>query len=407
MSKEELVKELTSELVKKELIQRIAEAIATEKVGKLEQQLKGLPNTIILKEEYQHPSNPQCRGCPHPEGRYKHPQKTMCELEIPEHSPLSHDHKGENLKPNQLHPTYCSLRTVTKLQNASDVDDTAIGDDKLLVYKTGSKKHEYEAQSTYTDADAIAAVEGEATLDLTGILSVDTVDSISSAGITFKDDLIPTAAEMLGQVAKPWAHAHLSDATVYNTLNVDNLLEESTGAGVTVDGVLCKDNVIPDSAYPNAILDDGTRAMTGDFDLATFNLKFDTVEFEEYLTGYVRLVNIGTTTYKHLRVSTFYAVIWQGVSTESTIQTRKINLGRVVMTGWDGSATKQSFGVKSYTTPAVVLPYFIDQGSGPAASSTYRGHLLYTEGAGGVADTLKMCLKSAADTYSWVVIATG
>lgn len=43
----------------------------------------------------------------------------------------------------------------------------------------------------------------------------------------------------------------------------------------------------------------------------------------------------------------------------------------------------------------------------PAASASTRGTLWYSKSAGGVADTLEVCLKSAADTYSWVTIATG
>jgi len=43
----------------------------------------------------------------------------------------------------------------------------------------------------------------------------------------------------------------------------------------------------------------------------------------------------------------------------------------------------------------------------PAASVTYRGAVVYQEGGGGVADRLVQCMKSAADTYSWVDVATG
>jgi len=43
----------------------------------------------------------------------------------------------------------------------------------------------------------------------------------------------------------------------------------------------------------------------------------------------------------------------------------------------------------------------------PAASAAYRGKMLRVEGGAGVADLLYMCMKSAADTYSWVQIATG
>ncbi len=45
--------------------------------------------------------------------------------------------------------------------------------------------------------------------------------------------------------------------------------------------------------------------------------------------------------------------------------------------------------------------------SKPSASSTYQGVLWITKGGAGVADTVECCLKSAADTYSWVTVATG
>jgi len=43
----------------------------------------------------------------------------------------------------------------------------------------------------------------------------------------------------------------------------------------------------------------------------------------------------------------------------------------------------------------------------PTPSETYRGRIICVLGGAGVADTFYMCLKSAADTYSWVAIATG
>lgn len=46
-------------------------------------------------------------------------------------------------------------------------------------------------------------------------------------------------------------------------------------------------------------------------------------------------------------------------------------------------------------------------GARPTAGSAYRGMLFVTQGAGGVTDTLSVCLKSAANTYSWVSIITG
>jgi len=43
----------------------------------------------------------------------------------------------------------------------------------------------------------------------------------------------------------------------------------------------------------------------------------------------------------------------------------------------------------------------------PTPSETYRGRIICVLGGAGVADTYYICLKSAADTYSWVAIATG
>lgn len=43
----------------------------------------------------------------------------------------------------------------------------------------------------------------------------------------------------------------------------------------------------------------------------------------------------------------------------------------------------------------------------PSASSVYRGKLAIVYGGAGVHDHLYICLKSASDTYSWVVITDG
>lgn len=43
----------------------------------------------------------------------------------------------------------------------------------------------------------------------------------------------------------------------------------------------------------------------------------------------------------------------------------------------------------------------------PAAEEGRRGQVVLVTGDPGVADTLQVCLKSAADTYSWKVLQTG
>jgi hypothetical protein len=43
----------------------------------------------------------------------------------------------------------------------------------------------------------------------------------------------------------------------------------------------------------------------------------------------------------------------------------------------------------------------------PAATAGRRGQIIFVQGADGVADTLRVCLKSAGDTYSWKTLQTG
>lgn len=43
----------------------------------------------------------------------------------------------------------------------------------------------------------------------------------------------------------------------------------------------------------------------------------------------------------------------------------------------------------------------------PTCDATERGRIWVVEGGAGVTDTVSMCLKAAADTYSWITITTG
>ena len=52
-----------------------------------------------------------------------------------------------------------------------------------------------------------------------------------------------------------------------DVLKINTINEVTATAGVTIDGLLIKDSVIPDAGYPNALLLDGTRAMTGNLDM--------------------------------------------------------------------------------------------------------------------------------------------
>lgn len=50
---------------------------------------------------------------------------------------------------------------------------------------------------------------------------------------------------------------------------------------------------------------------------------------------------------------------------------------------------------------------FEDPGTQPTCDVNKRGWVWMEEGGAGVADTLSMCLKDAADVYAWVTIISG
>lgn len=79
-----------------------------------------------------------------------------------------------------------------------------------------------------------------------------------------------------------WNEDHVIDSDVdFGSFKpkTNQIAESTLNAGVTIDGVLCKDGVIPDSAYPNALLLDGSRKMTGNLDIDSNDI--DAVSYME------------------------------------------------------------------------------------------------------------------------------
>ena len=73
-----------------------------------------------------------------------------------------------------------------------------------------------------------------------------------------------------------------------------------------------------------------------------------------------------------------------------------------------GNAVKLQSVAEIQLAPADQKPVVLaTTGTLPAASAAFRGALFVVRGATGVADTLQVCLKSSADSYSWKVLATG
>ena len=75
--------------------------------------------------------------------------------------------------------------------------------------------------------------------------------------------------------------------------------------------------------------------------------------------------------------------------------------------GHQFSLTGAGFGNNTSMYCGTTFQLGTQGGARPAADVNSRGKLWYSRSAGGAADTLEVCLKSAADTYSWKTISTG
>jgi hypothetical protein len=62
--------------------------------------------------------------------------------------------------------------------------------------------------------------------------------------------------------------------------------------------------------------------------------------------------------------------------------------------------------IKTATFPDATGTVEIQQSSEPTCDATTRGQIAFVQGGAGVADTYRICGKSAADTYAWQTIAT-
>lgn len=139
--------------------------------------------------------------------------------------------------------------------------------------------------------------------------------------LEFEDDvgLFRRSVNRLGVIKVPGTDPADLDC---RELFTDDISEYTAAAGVTVDGLLIKDSVIPDSGYPNALLLDGSKQMTGALDLevgghlVTF-LKSKNFAFKEQglPVSKILLMNRAETDYMSFYLKTLFAT--QGVQASS------------------------------------------------------------------------------------------
>jgi hypothetical protein len=223
---------------------------------------------------------------------------------------------------------------------------------------------------------------------------------------------------VMGPVLVARAALGYFEIVVDKALKTNTVIETTSDAGVTVDNVLLKDGVIPHSAYPNALLLDGTRAMTGD-------LVFPHLRFIDVSEWWMSLKDAANTHFASLNVSGIK--IWGGQISSgqqnATIRAYDTIWGNYVLQAYDttwrecaklygGGGGGAEFSIARGGDIIMLDDKFLQIGKDsdgvlPAASVSYRGKLIRIEGGAGVADKTYQCLKAADDSYSWKEVAAG
>ena len=191
------------------------------------------------------------------------------------------------------------------------------------------------------------------------------------------------------------------DALGIDHSSLANLLVDTHTQYVPVDGVARQ---LADAGYPNALLLSGVRAMTGDFLPATTNLYNVGITSKRWLSAWMGTLNVTvgvglslipiTDNIRNLGSSAkrwAYAYITNIVADAfyvDAIREKTLDHGVAI-------EQEQAFIIANLT------------GSLPTANAANNGKMFRVADIGTTADILYCCMKSAADTYSWVQIASG
>ena len=239
----------------------------------------------------------------------------------------------------------------------------------------------------------------------TPILFVDDIlEQLTDAGVTI-DGLKIKDSEPYCDVIKEKTLA--SGVTIDGMLikdsqpNCDVIKEKTPATGVTVDDLLLKDGEIR-FATGKTMVFHGTMDETFGVQCIKRDDPFDIISvYKDYPTCSV----LGS-------FKTNYLFFGAGMASSNVtrLATNSSNDAYFIFTTWKDTwndilyMTYNKIGI--YDDMYFFLPKDSD-GSLPTASSSYRGVIIRTEGASGTADKLYCCMKGTDDNYSWVQVAIG
>jgi len=197
-------------------------------------------------------------------------------------------------------------------------------------------------------------------------------------------------------------------------VETDTINEKTTAAGVTVGGVLCKDGALKLTLGQPLYLG-GTYGGVDQkiWSLDNLNIKIQTCDVI-YLHG--NLVSDGQAQFNsYFMMASGFPVYFYGSSYPYGGNQFKTydDLGN-----WQeiarvyGGVSDYRFEISRAGDIALLDDKFLKIGKDsdgvlPTPDASYRGKMIRVEGGAGVADKLYICMKSAADTYSWVQVASG
>lgn len=105
--------------------------------------------------------------------------------------------------------------------------------------------------------------------------------------------------------ADEWNEDHTIDD---NSITISKILDFVNQAVLAVEAepTLNLTGVIPDSAYPNAVLKDGTRAMTGNLDMDTHDILLNALRLRALWGTDLALLNEAGDAYRSVRLMNIY-----------------------------------------------------------------------------------------------------
>ena len=149
---------------------------------------------------------------------------------------------------------------------------------------------------------------------------------------------------------------------------------------------------------------------SGNISLGANAIKTTNCLLDEWAANSLAIRNYDKSAYQNLKVNILELTGNIGMKTNGTaISTPTSDNSYIILEARDnGVGMTEVVRLQSGVEPYILLTHpKIGARTLPTASANFRGFMYRVEGGAGVTDYLYCCMKSAADAYNWIQIATG